>query len=710
MTTPLHARKRGPLSWALLLLAALLLNSRPNQAQTVDTYSFSASAGTFTALPNTATAVTSISSDDALVNVPIGFNFVFDGNVYTQAYVSSNGTLSFNAAAPSNGLASYDNALSSVSAASRPLVAPYWDDLTGVGGTAAYQTTGTTGSRVFTFQWLNWTNRIGTGGTFSFQVQLVEGTNIVRFIYNRGATANSGATASIGLAGTGTGSGSFLSLNNAGTSPGVSSTTETATIGTVPASGQIYSFAPPIPAACPAPRNLNAAASNSSALVTFTASNANPGPFTILYGPAGFNPALPSNPTTNPYSSTTTAQLFAVLTPLTAQTTYQFYVVQNCGGSAGDSNRSNVGTFTTEPNPAANDNCTTALPLTVAATCATPTSGTVFGATPLSSPLATSCTSTTANDVWYSFVANGRSQTITFVPQFAAVLDVRSGSCTSSTSIFCTSAAAGATSTSNVGGLTQGTTYYVRVYASGNTQPTAATSTFTLCVVTGPPVPANDECTGAVPLSLGTICAAPVVGTVVAASQSLPPTTGCTGSSAVDVWYSFVATGTTQTLTFAPQFAASLNVRTGTCAATTSVFCASTAAMATSVHNLTGLTRNQTYYVRVYASGTSQPSPTASTFILCGSGAPSAARAQANTEALLVYPNPSNTGQLTLKLSGSHGAGQATLLNALGQAVRRQALTGAAEQVLSTRGLAPGLYTLRVAAGEQVLTRKVVLE
>ncbi|WP_394371002.1 T9SS type A sorting domain-containing protein [Hymenobacter terricola] len=50
------------------------------------------------------------------------------------------------------------------------------------------------------------------------------------------------------------------------------------------------------------------------------------------------------------------------------------------------------------------------------------------------------------------------------------------------------------------------------------------------------------------------------------------------------------------------------------------------------------------------------------------------------------------------------------MLNALGQVVREQALTNAAEQTLPTRGLPTGVYTLRVARAGQLLTRKVVLE
>jgi hypothetical protein len=75
-----------------------------------------------------------------------------------------------------------------------------------------------------------------------------------------------------------------------------------------------------------------------------------------------------------------------------------------------------------------------------------------------------------------------------------------------------------------------------------------------------------------------------------------------------------------------------------------------------------------------------------------------------------VYPNPSGTGQLALRLPAGPAAGTLELLNALGQQVRQQALTGAAEQTLSTRGLAAGVYTLRLLRGAEVLTKKVVLE
>jgi hypothetical protein len=708
MTTPLHARQRGPLGWALLLLAPLLLSSRPSQAQTVDTYSFAASTGTYTPLVG-GTPVTTLLADDALSGaITLPFSFVFDGTAYTSCKVSSNGWLTFNASASGTSL---DNNLATGTASERPRVAPFWDDLDGrlAGANASYATTGTAPNRVFTFEWLNFTRlNATTSPAFSMQVQLVEGTNEVRFVYRREASPVTTATASIGLSGAGLGSGSFLSLNNPSGSPAVSSTLETTSISTSPATGQIYRFTPPVPSACPTPRNLNSTNANGSALITYTSTSATPGPFTIQYGPAGFDPSQPSTPT-NFYITITSTQLYAILSPLAAGTTYQFYVTQNCGGTAGDSNRSNAGTFTTDPNPAPNDNCAQAIALPISTTCSPQLNGTVFGATASTPALSTTCSSSTAADVWFTFVANGNSQTITFSPQFAGIMDVRTGNCTTSNSIFCIATGVNGTSTNNIGGLVNGQTYYIRVYASGATQPVASSSSFSLCVQTGPPTPANDECTGAIPLTVGVQCAAPVQGTVVAASQSLPPTSGCTATTANDVWFSFVATGTTQVLTFAPGFAAVMNVRSGPCPTSTSVSCASVGVNGTINPTISGLTLGQTYYVRVYASG-AQPTPANATFLLCASGRPLATRAQADTEALLVYPNPSNSGQLTLRLAASAGAGQATLLNALGQTVRHQALNGAAEQTFSTRSLAAGLYTLRVTVGEQVLTRKVVLE
>ena len=62
--------------------------------------------------------------------------------------------------------------------------------------------------------------------------------------------------------------------------------------------------------------------------------------------------------------------------------------------------------------------------------------------------------------------------------------------------------------------------------------------------------PANDNCASSVSLTPGVICT-PTAGTNVLATQSIAPLTcaGFTSSSALDVWYSFVATAASHAIT-----------------------------------------------------------------------------------------------------------------------------------------------------------------
>ncbi|HET9504039.1 MAG TPA: T9SS type A sorting domain-containing protein [Hymenobacter sp.] len=77
---------------------------------------------------------------------------------------------------------------------------------------------------------------------------------------------------------------------------------------------------------------------------------------------------------------------------------------------------------------------------------------------------------------------------------------------------------------------------------------------------------------------------------------------------------------------------------------------------------------------------------------------------------LLVYPNPTPDGRLTLELTGPQAkASQLEVLNALGQVVLSRTLAPGAAQ-LSLAGLAPGMYTLRAHTEQGVLTQRVVRE
>jgi hypothetical protein len=77
---------------------------------------------------------------------------------------------------------------------------------------------------------------------------------------------------------------------------------------------------------------------------------------------------------------------------------------------------------------------------------------------------------------------------------------------------------------------------------------------------------------------------------------------------------------------------------------------------------------------------------------------------------LLVYPNPTTNGQLTVELQGlTAKASPLTVFNSLGQLVYRgTAAAGTAS--LDLGKLAAGVYTVRVQTADGVLTQRVVRE
>jgi hypothetical protein len=84
--------------------------------------------------------------------------------------------------------------------------------------------------------------------------------------------------------------------------------------------------------------------------------------------------------------------------------------------------------------------------------------------------------------------------------------------------------------------------------------------------------------------------------------------------------------------------------------------------------------------------------------------------ASLNGVSLLVYPNPTPDGRLTLELTGPQAkASQLEVLNSLGQTVQRRALAPGTAP-LSLVGLAPGVYTLRVHTEQGILTQRIVRE
>jgi hypothetical protein len=207
------------------------------------TYTFAATSGTFTPLSG-GIPLNTIEEDDAFSDViPIGFTFRLGGTPFTEFIASSNGYLTFNPHALN--FSSSENRNNDLrNSKIRPLVAPLWDDLDGTDGQASYNTTGTAPNRILTLEFLNWQWPYAIGSaTISFQVKLYEANNKIEYIYQQESVALSGSpSASVGLALPNLIT--FLSLSDVSTAPTMGSVTETTTIATKPATGQVYSFTP----------------------------------------------------------------------------------------------------------------------------------------------------------------------------------------------------------------------------------------------------------------------------------------------------------------------------------------------------------------------------------------------------------------------------------------------------------------------------------
>lgn len=126
----------------------------------------------------------------------------------------------------------------------------------------------------------------------------------------------------------------------------------------------------------------------------------------------------------------------------------------------------------------------------------------------------------------------------------------------------------------------------------------------------------SENCSGAVTLTNG----ACVVGTA-GSSQNI---VGCAGNADDDVWYKFVASGTSHSLTVtgSATFDAVLQVFSGTCAALVSNGCVDNTFNGQVESTIaSGLTIGSTYYVRVYHYGAGSGS---STFTMCLNNPPAA--------------------------------------------------------------------------------------
>lgn len=344
-----------------------------------------------------------------------------------------------------------------------------------------------------------------------------------------------------------------------------------------------------------------------------TVASLNPGGATINWeatpGITGFEYVL-NTTNTDPSGAGTsiTANTYSP-SSLPPSTIYYFHLRTICTASLSSPWR--TVSFTTSP---ANDICSTAIALTVNSDllCTVKTSGTLKSATDSGEP--NGGVGTPDDDVWYSFVATATTHRVQLSNvtgnQTDLVHEVLEGTCGGGL----ISLNISDPNTSTINGLTPGTTYYVRVFSYGAN--TNANTTFDLCVGTFPPPPANDNCSGAVTLTVNpnASCASVSPGNLTSATDSGEGDNGV-GTPNDDVWYKFVATQPVHKISLLNVAGSPTDLVHELLEGTCGGGLISRYVSDPDVSTASGLTVGTTYYVRVF-SNSSDPGAT-STFNVC---------------------------------------------------------------------------------------------
>ncbi len=242
-----------------------------------------------------------------------------------------------------------------------------------------------------------------------------------------------------------------------------------------------------------------------------------------------------------------------------------------------------------------NDDCSGAIPINPSPSCSSTgnnTAGTILAGTNYSA-VAGSCLAGSQRDMWYSFVAESTSPTITVSTLTQARFQVYTDPCGTPVSVFCSTSGSSA-----VPGLTIGLTYFIRVYSFNN-----SVGNFSVCVVD--PAPANNACASATVINSDITCTN-ISGTVYGSTNDGTSTT-C-GTGIYDVWYSFTAQTPNPTITLnnvgSDFVSPALQLIAG--CGTASLACGTTSAGVTTM-NATGLTIGNIYRIRVFSTGGTAP-------------------------------------------------------------------------------------------------------
>jgi hypothetical protein len=218
--------------------------------------------------------------------------------------------------------------------------------------------------------------------------------------------------------------------------------------------------------------------------------------------------------------------------------------------------------------------------------------------------------------------------------------------------------------------------------------------------------PANDECAGAVALTVGTTCTY-TAGTGTGATESLPACVNADpGIANDDVWFSFTPSSSEVTIDVqgSSGYDVVFEVYSGTCGSLSSLGCVDDNFITGGLESgeFTGLTPGMTYRVRVYDWYATAPSTP--NFDICVYNSTVTGIDEAQAGNINLYPNPSN-GTFALEMGDVEGVVELTVVDLTGRqvAAERAFASGSLRQNFDLQ-LATGNYILKAVASNGVKT------
>ena len=187
---------------ARLALVAALAAFAAGVGHVTPAHAVSSLGGIMAHSPDDIGGFSTLSGDDATVNVTLPFTFQVEGTGYTLITLSTNGWIEFGGL--TGGGTDFSNDCLPTSIHTNPFLAAYWDDLVTFGTHVRYGTVGSAPNRVFIADYeVDLFGGSEGSDDVRFQVQLHEMSNVITVKYRDSQFSANGQQATIGFQGAG---------------------------------------------------------------------------------------------------------------------------------------------------------------------------------------------------------------------------------------------------------------------------------------------------------------------------------------------------------------------------------------------------------------------------------------------------------------------------------------------------------------------------